>query len=227
MGRLLSVAPGGFRMSTMKNTWRESNKFHLGDRVIASGLISILGWAGKKTGVVVGQGREPGMVRVSLDKEWGASEAQTWWEGNWLLRDTPETTEALERFESAVQQTVNSLKTYLKSDGQARAVLREAMWRIEEKERQEFAGQWAAEHPKGAEPRPKPCLLCGQMMYPEARNLHVFWMKKKCCHHCEVTGGKEHSFYCSTAEGLRLRGEKQVYIPGEGFIPLDIATTRH
>jgi hypothetical protein len=71
---------------------------------------------------------------------------------------------------------------------------------------------------------PKECPSCGQMMYAEARNVHVFWMKKKCCYHCGATGGKEHSHYCSTANGLRYRGEKQIYMPGEGFVTLDAAT---
>jgi|HubBroStandDraft_4_1064222.scaffolds.fasta_scaffold446270_3 hypothetical protein len=70
---------------------------------------------------------------------------------------------------------------------------------------------------------PKPCLSCGQTMYAEARNIHVFWMKQKCCYHCGVTHGKEHSHYCSLADGLRDRGEHQVYIPGQGFIPLEVA----
>ena len=61
------------------------------------------------------------------------------------------------------------------------------------------------------------------MMYAEARNIHVFWRKQKCCYHCGVTQGKEHSHYCSTADGLRERGEKQIFVPGEGFIPVEIA----
>ena len=71
---------------------------------------------------------------------------------------------------------------------------------------------------------PKPCSSCGQTMYAEARNIHVFGGKIRCCYHCGVTRGKEHSHYCSTANGLRDRGEKQIYMPGEGFIPLDRAT---
>ena len=51
------------------------------------------------------------------------------------------------------------------------------------------------------------------MMYAEARNIQVFWMKQKCCYHCGVTHGKEHSHYCSLADGLRDRGEHQVYLP--------------
>ena len=70
---------------------------------------------------------------------------------------------------------------------------------------------------------PKPCSGCGQMMYAELRNIHVFWMKKMCCYHCGVTHGKEHSHYCSLADGLRYRGEQQVYMPGQGFIPLEVA----
>jgi hypothetical protein len=73
------------------------------------------------------------------------------------------------------------------------------------------------------EPYPKPCSSCGQTMFAEARNIHVFWMKQKCCYHCGVTHGKEHSHYCSLADGLQNRGEKQVYMPGQGFIPLEVA----
>src|ERR1700691_590752 len=73
------------------------------------------------------------------------------------------------------------------------------------------------------ESNPKPCPSCGQMMYAELRNIHVFWKKQKCCHHCGVTHGKEHSHYCSTADGLRYRGAHQVYLPGPGFIPLGVA----
>lgn len=124
--------------------WRESNRFRLDDLVIASPSISTLGWAGKRTGVIVGQGREPGTVRIRVD---GSNEAQTWWEGFWLLRDSPETTKVLENFKSAVQQTADDLRTYLKSDPQARTVLREAMRLIEEEERREFAEKWIAEHP--------------------------------------------------------------------------------
>ena len=76
------------------------------------------------------------------------------------------------------------------------------------------------------ESHPKPCLSCGRTMYAEARNIHVFWMKQKCCYHCGVTHGKEHSHYCSLVDGLRDRGEKQVYMPGQGFIPLEIACAR-
>jgi hypothetical protein len=78
----------------------------------------------------------------------------------------------------------------------------------------------------GKESHPKPCQSCGQTMYAEARNIHVFWMKQKCCYHCGVTHGKEHSHYCSLADGLRDRGENQVYLPGQGFIPLEIACAR-
>lgn len=74
----------------------------------------------------------------------------------------------------------------------------------------------------GSRNAPKPCQSCGETMYAEPRNLHVFWKKKKCCYHCELTGGKEHSHYCSTADGLRHRGEQQVYMPGGGFIPLEV-----
>ena len=73
------------------------------------------------------------------------------------------------------------------------------------------------------ESHPKSCQTCGQTMYAEARNLHVFWMKQKCCYHCGVTHGKEHSRYCSLADGLRDRGETQVYMPGQGFMPLEVA----
>jgi hypothetical protein len=119
-------------ISNMEKAWRESNKFRLGDHVIASPLNPSLGWAGKRTGTIVGQGREPGLIRVSLDQEWGASHPETWWEGYWLLRDAPDTSEVLEHFEAAVQQTFNYIKTYLKSEPQARMVLQEAIYRIEQ-----------------------------------------------------------------------------------------------
>jgi len=84
---------------------------------------------------------------VSLDPGWGSSQPETWHEGNWLLRNAPDTTQVLEHFEAAVQQTVNSMKTYLRSDSQARAVLREAIRRIEQEEMREFDRQWADKYP--------------------------------------------------------------------------------
>lgn len=114
--------------------------------MIASTSITTLGWAGKRTGVIVGQGQEAGMVRIQLDEGGGRNEPQLWWEGHWLLRDSPETTKAIETFEATIQQTVNRMKLWLESDPQARAALREAMYRIEEEERREFSRQWAAEH---------------------------------------------------------------------------------
>jgi hypothetical protein len=72
----------------------------------------------------------------------------------------------------------------------------------------------------------KPCQICGQMMYAEARNVAVFWMKQQCCYHCGATYGREHSHYCSLVEGLRNREIKQVYVPGEDFISIDLAISR-
>lgn len=76
------------------------------------------------------------------------------------------------------------------------------------------------------EAHPKPCLTCSQMMFPDASNISVWWKKKHCCYHCSVTGGGEHSYRCSTVEGLRYQEKKEVYLSGEGFIPLEIAVTR-
>lgn len=76
------------------------------------------------------------------------------------------------------------------------------------------------------EAHPKPCLSCSEMMFPDANNIHSWWKKKRCCYHCGVTDGKEHSNRCSTVEGLRYRGQTEVYMPGEGFVPLEVAAKR-
>jgi hypothetical protein len=120
-----------------------NNKFRIGDQVIASPSFPTIGWAGKKTGVIVGQGREPGMVRVQIDDGWGKNQPQLWWEGHWLLRDSSETIKALDDFEVAVQQTVKRLE----SDNQAKGILREALRRCGELEREKFVQSWRESHP--------------------------------------------------------------------------------
>jgi hypothetical protein len=130
---------------------QEGGKFQLGEQVIASILHPTFGYAGKVTGVVVGQSRTPGCIRVR--REGSATTVETYNEAFWDHIDSPERLESLDKFEFDVRELMRRIRSFRDSDGRTHAVFSEAMHRIEKEDREALDARLRAEYREKQERR--------------------------------------------------------------------------
>jgi hypothetical protein len=108
------------------------------------------GYAGKVTGVVVGQTRTVGCVSVRRD---GSSYVEAYHEDFWERIDAPGRLEALDKFESDVQELMQRIRSFRDSNACAHAVFAEAVRRIETEDREELDKRLRAEYREKQERR--------------------------------------------------------------------------